>query len=131
MEAEMRRTRDQVKAKLLADAEVLIDEMLDWNDKTPAPTLTQIEDVVLSLRKRLGERVAEAVVGDQEATQPALRIVCPTCGCEMKRKGRKRTGVESRLGSIEIEREYYYCEQCKKGLFPPGPTVEVDGEALE
>ena len=127
----MRRTRDQVKAKLMADAEVLIDEMLDWNDNTPAPTLTQIEDVVLSLRKRLGERVAEAVVESQGATQPALQVACPTCGCEMRRKGKKQTGVESRVGLVEVEREYYYCDHCKKGLFPPRSSVEVAGEALE
>lgn len=76
----MKRTRDQVKARLLADAEMLIDEMLDWNDETPAPTLTQIEDVVLSLRKRLGERIAEAVVESQEATQPARRLPAQRVG---------------------------------------------------
>jgi len=127
----MRRTRDQVKAKLLADAEVLIDELLDWNENAPAPTLTQIEDAVLKLRKRLGEGIAEAVVESQEAAQPALRVTCPTCGSEVRRKGMKRTGVESRVGWVEVEREYYYCDQCKKGLFPPGSATEVDGEALE
>jgi len=127
----MRRTRDQVKTKLLADAEGLIDEMLEWNDKTPAPTLTQIEDVVLSLRKRLGERIAEAVVEGQDAAQPALQVACPTCGREMRCKGKKRTGVESRVGLVEVEREYYYCDGCKKGFFPPGPATETDGEALE
>jgi len=127
----MRRSREQVKTKLLADAEVLIDELLDWNDNTPAPTLTQIEDVVLGLRKRLGERVAEAMVENQETVQPALQVKCPTCGCEMRSKGMKRTEVESRVGSVEVERQYYYCDHCKKGLFPPGPTVDVDGEALE
>jgi hypothetical protein len=127
----MKRTRDQVKAKLMADAEVMIDEVLDWNDHTPTPTLAQIEDVVLRLRKRLGEQVAEGVLESQEASQPALQVACPTCGREMRRKGKKRTGVESRVGLVEVEREYYYCDHCKKGLFPPGPATETDGEALE
>jgi len=115
----------------MADAEVMIDELLDWNDNTPAPTLTQIEDVVLKLRKRLGERVAETVVESQEAAQPALKVVCPTCGREMRRKGMKRTGVESRVGSVEVDREYYYCDHCKKGLFPPRSPAELAREALE
>lgn len=127
----MKRSREQVKAKLMADAEGLIDELLDWDDRTPAPTLTQIEDAVLSLRKHLAEHVAEAVIESQEAAQPALPVACPTCGREMRRKGKKRTGVESRMGSIEVEREYYYCDHCKKGLFPPGRPAEVDGGTLE
>lgn len=87
-------------------------------ESTPAPTLTQIEDVVLELRKRLGERITEVVLKSQEAAQPALQVKCPTCGREMRRKGKKRVGLESRIGSVEVEREYFYCEHCGEGLFP-------------
>ena len=62
----MKRRRDEVEAELLAEAKEVIDELLDWTEETEAPTLTQIEDTVLELRKRLGERMAELVVEEQE-----------------------------------------------------------------
>jgi len=115
----MKYTRDQMKAELLAEAEVLINELLDWHEATPAPTLTQIEDAILRLRKRLSQRMAEVVLRDQKATQPAPGPLCPTCQKEMRYKGMKEVMVESRLGTLRIERGYYYCGRCRSGLFPP------------
>ena len=127
----MKRTRDQLKAELLAEAEVLIDELLEWDENTPAPTLTQLEDVLLKLRRRLSERMAESVLREQEATRPVPGPVCPSCHQEMHYKGLKKVTMESRLGVLELERSYHYCDRCRSGLFPPGSSTEVAGEALE
>ena len=51
-------TRAEIRAKLLAEAERSIDELLDWTDQMPRPNLTQIENAVLKLRKHLGEQAA-------------------------------------------------------------------------
>ena len=66
----------RVKAELLKQAEVLIDELLDWNEQTQAPDLTQIEDIVLKLRKQLGEQMALAVIDtqDSQASQPRAAV---------------------------------------------------------
>ena len=123
--------RADLKAELMLQAEVLIDELLAWTADTPAPTLTQIEDVVLKLRQRLSERMALVVIGAQEAVRPVPGPACPTCGREMHYKDRKANTVESRVGCLPLERGYYYCEPCKSGLFPPGSTTGSVGRALE
>lgn len=127
----MRRSRERMKAELMAEAEVVIDALLDQHEKWEAPTLSEIEDTILELRKALSERMAEVVVGEQEAKQPALDPVCPDCGAKMTYKGMRETGVESRVGAIQIERGYWYCDRCKRGIFPPGRTVEAVDPELE
>ena len=67
----MKRSREQKKAELLAEAEALIESLLDWDERTSKPNLRQIEDEVLELRRRFGQRLAKTVIEDQEAKQPA------------------------------------------------------------
>ena len=116
----MRRPRAELKADLTKLADEVIDELLDWTEDTPVPTLTQIEDIVLKLRQRLSEHMAQAVIEAQEATRPVPGPVCLRCGYEMHYKAMKRNAVESRVGHLPVARGYYYCETCRAGLFPPG-----------
>ncbi len=113
-------TRAEIRAKLLAEAEQAIDDLLDWTDQTPCPNLTQIENAVLKLRKQLGERAAQAVLEAQEAQRPVPGPLCPTCQREMHYKDTKAETVESRVGHLTMARGSYYCETCQQRLFPPG-----------
>lgn len=115
----MKSSRAQKKAELLAEAEALIESLLDWDERTNKPNLRQIEDEVLALRRQFGQRLAQAVIEDQEAKQPAEAPRCPQCGAELRYKDQKVATIESRLGTLAIERGYYYCARCKSGLFPP------------
>jgi hypothetical protein len=115
----MRRTAEQIKAELMAEAQAAIEELVSWERQAGAPDLTAMEDKVLAVRQRLGQRLLEVMIADQEARQPAAPPKCATCGAEMRYKGQKETEIESRLGGIEVERGYYYCAHCESGLFPP------------
>ena len=107
------------------------EELLDWHEGTAEPDLTQIEDMVLKLRKQLGQRMTELVVEDQEAVRPVPGPICPECGQEMRYKDMKRKTIGTRSGEVSLERAYYYCERCRSGLFPPGSTTEAGDTTLE
>lgn len=128
-----KRTREELRAELLQEAEGVVDELLDWHEGAghETPTLTDIEDVILELRKRLSAKMAEVVIQDQAATKLMPGPLCPTCGREMHYKGQKANTVETRVGTVTAERAYYYCPACQRGLFPPGSPTDALGWPLE
>jgi uncharacterized protein with PIN domain len=116
----MQKSKKQLKANFLKEAEKVFDELMAWDEAIVEPKMREIEMKVLEMRKRLGEDLARGIVSRQEKRQPAEKQICEGCGGQMENKGLKRKGVESMVGEIELEREYYYCEKCKQGHFPPG-----------
>lgn len=116
----MKHTREQKCAQLLVAVQATIEEFLDWEEQANAPNLTAIENEVLRVRERIGQRLAEVALADQDAKQPVTAPVCPSCGEAMRYKGQKRVDTESRVGLLAIDRGHYYCAHCESGLFPPG-----------
>jgi uncharacterized protein with PIN domain len=128
-----KRASKSTRAELMQEAAGVVDALLDWHDSEThaAPTLTEIEEVILQLRKRLSAKMAEVVIQDQGATKLVPGPQCPTCGREMHYKGDKENTVETRVGTVPTKRAYYYCETCRSGLFPPGSPTETLGRPLE
>jgi hypothetical protein len=111
---------EQRKARLMKQAESLIDELLEWTDNRTEPNLSQIEDIVLELRRRFSEEMAREVVEAQEAKQPVPGPACPKCEQEMRYKGQKEVEPRTWVGDVKITRGYYHCAACQEGFFPLG-----------
>jgi len=127
----MRNSREARKAGLMKRLESAVEELLDWDEGADKPNLTQIEGIVLKLRKQVSEEMAMELIQAQEAKQPVPGPPCRCCGGEMQYKGQKEVNTQSWAGDLKIERGYYHCPKCKDSLFPPGRTARTEGQALQ
>jgi hypothetical protein len=119
----MKLTRAQQEAKLREAAEEMIEALMVWEEETEAPSLTEMEEVILALRQRMGQEMLKVVLSGQESQEPVEAPACADCGGEMRSKGGKQRKVESRVGGVALARSHYYCARCQRGIFPPGPTA--------
>jgi DNA repair exonuclease SbcCD ATPase subunit len=122
----MRKTREQRQNELQAKANEIIRQLLDWTDQTDKPNLTEMEDEILALRQEMSRTMLESILSAQEDIQPAEGEKCPNCGRPLRFKGRRTGQVESRIGSADLERGYYYCPECGGGIFPPGSSTATE-----
>ena len=107
------------KARVMAKMEAAVDRALAKGEQGGNLTLSEIEELVLSVGAELSEALTEELVeGRSEELVPGP--LCSGCGKEMHYKGKKRRYIRTRTGDIRLERAYYYCEDCQRGFFPPG-----------
>lgn len=111
----MSHKKDELKAKLLAEAEVAIEKMLSDARMSERMTLTEIEDVIGELEGDFRQRVLWEIIGEQ-AEQPTA---CPDCGGKLRNKGKHSKRLVTLRGETDLERHYYQCKACGKGIFPP------------
>jgi len=107
---------EELKARLLAEAEAIIDEIVGQNQVEQARTLDEIEQAAL----KAGQQVKASVLAGLVANMPRIPVgdTCPQCGGKLKDKGQRTKWVLTQAGEVQVERNYYYCERCKTGFFP-------------
>jgi len=107
--------RDDLKAKLLAQAEAAIDKMLSDERLNERMSLSDIEAVVGISERDFRQRALEEVMAMQQ--EDAKR--CPLCGGKLHNKGKHKKRVVTMRGETDVERSYYHCKICRRGYFPP------------
>jgi hypothetical protein len=116
--------REELKARLMAEAEAAIDKLLAGASEKEELQLSDIERLARSAGQRMMERFTVGLV--EAEAQGAESGDCLECGRRMRYKGRKGRDLVAETGEVRFERDYYYCPTCRKGFFPPRPTMGVE-----
>ena len=97
-----------------------------------APTLGQVSETVWTLRQQLTSGVAETIVQHthQEAQHRPHRP-CPTCARRLTARGPVHRCVETMVGTIELERPYFYCPGCRAGSYPLDEVLDVSAGRIQ
>lgn len=110
---------DELKKRLMAQAEAAIDQMLSRRKPVDEITLTEIEQLARVAGERVMHDLTDELVKTSEDQQDPT-LCCPDCGKHLHYKGKKDKPIVTETGETSIRRAYYYCPQCRKGIFPPG-----------
>lgn len=119
-------TPDELKAHLMAQAEAMIDKMLARKPKTEDITLSDIEQLAIGGGRDFREAVLKSLAEESSQRETRETVRCPECGQALHYKGKRGKAVVTEAGEIHLDRDYYYCPGCQRGLFPPGPTMAVE-----
>lgn len=111
-------SREELKARLKAEAEAAIERMFEEWEAGQRLTLTEIERMALKAGRAVEEEASQGLA-EHEGTEMKLSQ-CPDCGGKLQDKGLKTKYVLSEAGELQLKRRYYYCPHCRKGIFPPG-----------
>lgn len=107
----------QVKQELLEEMERVASELLEWQRMNPGSDFGAMEQQLLEWRKQLGERLTEGLLEIQGQRRP-VDAQCAQCGGGLSYKYMQGMWIVSRLGTVQVERAYYYCAACQQGHVP-------------
>jgi hypothetical protein len=103
----------------------LHDRFDQWLDRLeaqlpdPETTLAQVTETVWSLRQDLTGGLTESLV--EHAHQVELtrkELVCTTCDRLLSARPDVCRTVDTMVGSVQLERPYFYCRHCQRGTSP-------------
>ena len=116
--------QERLRQAFLTKAAAVFEAALD-RGAAEELTLSEMEETVEALKFELTSLLVESMIEMQGEGIRGPGPKCAGCGGEMYSKGKKRRQVLTSQGKIELERSYHYCDRCRSGIFPPGPTTEA------
>lgn len=107
-----------LKARLLQEAETVIEAMLAGKRPAGQNSLRDLERIVVRGGQSFEERVLQALVDEESEVEG--QPVCEECGVGMRSRGKRERAVVTEGGEVQVERRYYVCPKCGRKTFPPG-----------
>ena len=115
---------EEMRQNWKGQGDEVISGMLEWRMQHPKATFREIEkEVDERLAVMRARMLSDAAMASSSAewNKEEKVPVCPNCGVEMEKKGKKKRKMQTRGGrEVELEREYGICPKCGQGIFPPG-----------
>lgn len=82
--------KTDLKSRIMADMEVEVDEIVDWEVAKAAMTLEDIEDILLIVRQRMSEKIAQHLMEERERKRAGAIPESRVTGKRLHPKGKKR-----------------------------------------
>lgn len=109
-------------AGLRAQLHDALDQWLDQVEaemKESKPTLQQVTQAVFNRRQELTAAVTEGLIESRFAAQQEQEFhPCPECGRVLRARETPARRVETMVGTISVQRPYFYCVDCHRGSYP-------------
>lgn len=96
-------------------------------------TITEIEEVVLSVLHTLGSEFMSELLQNQANTfdqRPVPLRFCPVCGNEVDFKDTEPRTVQTRVGVVTWNEPTCYCRKCRRSFFPQTKGLGMDRSEL-
>lgn len=117
---EMPLTKKEMKAFFSAEADAIVAKILSEGESLGEMTLDDIEERVMEMGRQFKAVLTEKMIHAAEGEAREAVIICAGCGKEMRHRGYREKALVTRTGEVTIRRAYYRCEDCGRGIFPPG-----------
>jgi uncharacterized protein with PIN domain len=108
---------DDLEKRLKQRANEAIHKLLEQKAGRRDLSMSEMEDLVGEFELEVRQALMQEIVADAQTSNQGL---CETCGGKLRYKGRKPKQVVTVRGEVQLERDYYQCETCAAGYFPPG-----------
>jgi hypothetical protein len=112
---------DKVRPYLEGVAKSLVDRLYGPDGLPWGTPLSELEDVVVSIREALSEKMLAQALERQAKTEqrPEIFQQCPSCGQELPPgKEAEPRQVQTRGGRADWEEPKTYCGTCRRSFFP-------------
>ena len=113
-------TKKEMKAFFSAEADTIIAKLLSEGKPLGEMTLDDIEEQVMEIGQQFEAVLTEKMICAAEGVSREAAIICTQCGEEMRHRGYREKTLLTRTGEVRLRRAYYRCEDCGRGIFPPG-----------
>ena len=109
-----------------AAAHEAVDQLIrEIEDETMGMQLDELSDLLRKKGQRVTGAVLSGVLKSRIADGNLETLPCPSCNKTLKSRGQRKRTIITRHGGIEIERPYFYCTDCRRGIYPTDEDLGI------